>query len=320
MTRKQEDIRLSIDTTLSGASHDPTLYNRVVNASKGDSPPMKRKLTLSMALVMILVLLTGTVAVAATYRGVQFFLTDRTTETVTLDPKLLMTSLTQTSTSEWLDATVQDAYWDGRELSIAIRLAPKDISTPFAMLTDIGLDGETFDSIWLMDADFNSNQMLVEDWLNGRTAILLNRPEITFQSAGENIDTWGSMDLFHELADNAVIMMLQLPVNNMSEGARATIQLTSVKLYPGDPEDAAVSRLNALEPGEVESAALTVLLPALSDPFESHECQYGPANCVTKAVCSICGRHGDLGGHDFQPGPGEKEETCTICHYTLIKP
>ena len=59
MTRKPEDIRTAIDTTLSGASHDPTLFNRVVNASKGDTPPVKKKLTLSMALVLVLMLLVS---------------------------------------------------------------------------------------------------------------------------------------------------------------------------------------------------------------------------------------------------------------------
>ena len=53
MNRTPDDIRASIDTVLSGASHDPTLLNRVVNASKGDHPPVKRKLTLSMAFVLI---------------------------------------------------------------------------------------------------------------------------------------------------------------------------------------------------------------------------------------------------------------------------
>ena len=62
MTRTHQDIRNAIDTTLSGASHDPTLFNRVVNASKGDSPPVKRKLTLSMALVLVLALAAAAVA------------------------------------------------------------------------------------------------------------------------------------------------------------------------------------------------------------------------------------------------------------------
>ena len=79
MTRTTDDIRNAIDTTLSGASHDPTLFNRVVNASKGDTPPVKKKLTLSMALVLVLMLLTGTAIAATVVHGVTYFLTDRTT-------------------------------------------------------------------------------------------------------------------------------------------------------------------------------------------------------------------------------------------------
>lgn len=320
MTRKPEDIREAIDTTLSGASHDPTLFFRVANASKGDTPTVKRKLTFSMALVLILVLMTSTVAVAATYKGVQFFLTERTIDPVTIDPSLMMTAITQTSTSEWLDVAVQDAYWDGSELSIAIRVAPKDIAAPLAMLTDIGLDGETFDTIWLSDADFNSNQMLVEDWLNGRTAILMNLPEMTFEAGSETLDMWHSMDYIHVLEDNAIIMMLQLPVSDMSCGAKVALQMTSTKLYPGDPEDAAVRRLHAMEPSETESTTVTVQLPALTNPVAPHEHEWSENDCVTRAICTICGRKGDVGEHDFQPGPGEKQETCTICHYTLNKP
>lgn len=237
---------------------------------KEERPIMKRKLHVALIMTLILMLLSGT-AVAATYKGVQFFLTERTTDPVTIAPSLMMTAITQTSTSEWLDVAVQDAYWDGSELSIAIRVAPKDIAAPLAMLTDIGLDGETFDTIWLSDADFNSNQMLVEDWLNGRTAILVDLPEMTFEAGSETLDMWHSMDYIHVLEDNAIIMMLQLPVSDMSCGAKVALQMTSIKLYPGDPEDAAVHRLHAMEPSETESTTVTVQLPALTDPVAPHE-------------------------------------------------
>ena len=287
---------------------------------KEERPVMKHKLTFSMALVLILCLLTGSVAMAAAYYGVSWFLTERTTETVTVDPQLMMTDLPQSSTSKWLNTSVQDAYWDGSELSLTLRVTPSDSSVPFAMLTSIGLDGESFDQIWLQDAAFNGNQMPVEDWLNGRTAILLDIPEMSVQTASENLDTWYSWDGIHAPEENAVIMMLQLPVSDMSEGARVALQFTSVKLYPGDAEDAAVRRLIAMNPDETESATVTVQLPALTDPIAPHEHAWAEANCVTRAVCAICGRKGDVGEHDFQPGPGEKQETCTICHYTLNKP
>ena len=325
MNRQPEDIRRAIDTVLSGASHDPTLFHRVVNASKGDSPPVKRKLTLSMAIVLILALLTGTAAVAAAaYQGVTWFLTERSPyyPLTKVDSNLLMTALTQASTSEWLDVSVQDAYWDGSTLSISLRATTRDASTPFALLYDIGMDGESFDTIWMPDAELNANRMPVEEWLAGRTAILLQDPDISFRSGSDAARSWHcAIDYIHVLEENAVIMMLQIPVNDLSEGASATISLNSVKLHPGDPEHKAESRLHYRTPDETEFAELVVEIPAMNDPYPEHVCEYTPATCVSPQICTICGRYeGWLGEHDFQPGPGENEETCTVCTYVRKNP
>lgn len=317
MNRTPENIRTALDTVLSGASHDPTLFNRVVNASKGDTPPVKKKLTLSMAIVMILVLLTGTVAVAATYRGVSWFLTERTTQPIEINPDLLMSNLTQGCTSQWLDATVQDAYWDGTELSVSIYVTPRDKSTPFAMLYDIGLDGESFDTIWLTDAAFNSNMMPVEQWRNGRTGILLCDPEVTLAIKGTEDTSWRSLDYIHIPEENAVVLMLQMPVNSLTAGGQMVIRLDSVLSHPGDPEDAANRRWQAQESGETESATLSVYLPALTDPIAEHEHNWLPATCVSPMTCSICGRtEGGLGEHDFQPKACNTTRTCPICTYS----
>lgn len=270
MNRTPQDVRTALDTVLSGASHDPTLYHRVVNASKGDVPQVKRKLTISMAFVLILVLMSGTVALAAAYRGVSWFLTDRQLEPQEISADLLMSDLTQASTSEWLDAHVQDAYWDGTTLSVSIRLTAKDAATPFALEYDIGADGESFDRIWLSDAEGNPNQMALADWLNGRTAILLRDPKITVEAAGEE-KLWPSLDYVHELAENAVVMLLQIPVNDMTAGGQAVITLDSVKLYLEDGEDAATVRWLAQQPGETESATLTVTLPPMTKPADAQE-------------------------------------------------
>lgn len=313
MNRTSQDVRTALDTVLSGASHDPTLFNRVVNASKGDVPQVKRKLTASMAFILILVLMSGTVALAAAYRGVTWFLTDRQLEPQEINADLLMPDLTQESTSEWLDAHVQDAYWDGTTLSVSIYLTAKDTETPFALEYDIGADGESFDRIWLSDAEGNSNQMALADWLNGRTAILLRDPEITVEAAGEE-KPWTSLDYVHELEENAVVMLLQIPVNDMTAGGQAVITLDSVKLYPTDGEDAATERWLAQQPGEIESATLTVNLPVLSDPVAEHTHDWTASTCVRRSTCTICGRTtGSLGEHDFQPGPDEGQYTCSVC-------
>lgn len=313
MNRTPQDVRTAVDTVLSGASHDPTLFNRVVNASKGDVQKVKRKLTASMAFVLIMVLMSGTVALAAAYRGVTWFLTDRQLEPQEINADLLMSDLTQASTSEWLDAHVQDAYWDGSMLSVSIRLTTKDAAYPFALAYDIGADGESFDGIWLSDAEGNPNQMALADWLNGRTAILLRDPKITVTTADKSV-SWTSLDYVHELEENAVVMLLQIPVNDMSVGGQAVITLDSVKLYPEDGEDAATERWLAQQPGEVESATLTVTLPALTDPAAKHTHDWTASTCVRRSTCTICGRTtGSLGEHDFQPGPAEGQYTCSVC-------
>lgn len=313
MNRTPQDVRTALDTVLSGASHDPALFNRVVNASKGDAPKVKRKLTVSMAFVLILVLMSGTVALAAAYRGVSWFLTERPAQPITIDPDQIMTNLTQESNSEWLDAQVQDAYWDGTMLSVSIRLTTKDAAYPFALEYDIGADGESFDRIWLSDAEDNPNQMALADWLNGRTAILLRDPKITVTAADTSV-SWTSLDYVHEVDENAVVMMLQTPVNDMTAGGQAIITLDSVKLYPTDGEDAATERWLAQQPGETESATLTVTLPALSDPVAEHTHDWTAATCVSRSTCTICGRTtGDLGAHDFQPGPEDGQYTCAVC-------
>lgn len=317
MNRTPEQIRTALDTVLSGASHDPTLYNRVVNASKGDTPPVKKKLTFSMALVLVLMLLAGTAFAAVAARGVTWFLTERISQPVEIDPTLLLSDLTQGCTSKWLNAAVQDAYWDGATLSVSIYVTPKNKSTPFAMLYDIGLDGESFDTIWLTDAAGNSNTMPVETWRNGKTGILLCDPEVTLSICGSKDTTWRSLDYVHIPEENAVVLMLQIPVNSLSAGGQAVIRLNSVRSYPGDPENAEVQRWYAQKHGETESAALNVYLPALTDPIAVHKHDWLPATCVSPMTCRICGRtEGGLGEHDFQPEACNVTRTCPVCTYT----
>lgn len=318
MKRTPDDIRSAIDTTLSGASHDPTLFNRVVNASKGDTPPVKKKLTLSMALVLVLMLLTGTAIATTVVHGVTYFLTDRTTLPIEINPALLMTNLTQENTSQWLDATVQDAYWDGTEVSLTIRVTPKDPATPICLEFGIGADGESDDRIWFPDAEFTGTNMLVEDWLAGRSAIQLRDPNLTFTTEYEIVKHWYSLDYIHVPGDNAIILLLQFPVNDMTGGGQAIIHLDSVMMHPGDTPDAAHLRWEARQAGETEEAFLTVFLPALTDPFPEHECDFSGANCVTYAHCSICGRHnGELGKHQFSEATCQELSTCPICGITI---
>lgn len=318
MTRHPDDIRSAIDTTLSGASHDPTLFNRVVNASKGDAPPVKKKLTLSMAVALMLALLTGTAFAAAAYHGVTWFLTERTLQPIEINPDLLSNDLHPQTTSEWLDISAQDAYWDGHTLSISLRITAKDPDIAFAMLYDIGLDGETFDMIWLSDGE-HSNRMLVEEWLNGRTGILLQDPTVAFRINKQTYTPAASLDYIHDVEENAVILMLQIPVDDMSGGIEVTVYLNSAKMYPGDPEGAADNRLYYRTPGESEFADLDLSIPPMERPFPEHTCEYTPATCQSGQVfCTICGHAKWMRvDHDFQPVSSGDDLVCTMCGMIL---
>lgn len=282
MKRTPEDIRHAMDTVLSGASHDPTLYHRVVNASKGDIPPVKKKLTLSMALVLILVLTTSTIALAAAYRGVQYFLTERTCEPQALDPDYLMSSLQQSSTSKRLNAAVVDAYWDGSTLSIVYRITAANPSHTV-----------------ILPCDTPTHEHYRP---NAEADVLLSMPDfINITVGNEIIRPFGSSaDWLYE-EDGTLTIMSAFTVNDMSEPIGISIPISNTLLSDGTEE----------------FAMLHCSLPALVDPITAHEHDWLPATCVSPMTCSICERtEGGLGKHNFLPKACNVTRTCPICTYT----
>lgn len=279
MTRKPEDIRKALDTVLSGASHDPTLFNRVVNASKGDSPPMKRKLTLSLAFVLILSLLTGTVAMAAAYHGVSWFFERYEEETI--NPAYLMDSLEQHHDSRLLNIRVVDAYWNGAQLSMAINFAPADPSLTFSAYhycNDLTgpheCPNETFDLLLRDDG-----------YINITTGTKITRP-------------YGcSYNTYYE-EDGTISMMITFAVNDMSEPVAITLPIQAI----------------LSSTGEIEESLLHCYLPVMTDPIEPHEHDWEPATCVSTKICRICGRtDGKLGKHNFGRATCVKPSTCIVC-------
>ena len=281
MNRTLDDIRKAIDTTLSGASHDPTLYNRVVNASKGDSPPVKRKLTFSMALVVILALLTGTVAVAATYRGVSWFLSER--ENQTINPDYLMNILEQHHDSERLNIRVVDAYWDGAKLSIAINFVPKDAALSIA----------TYCSYHAQKPDHKCNNetadLLLDIW-GGEFPNITTGAEVT-----QPYRT--SYDYYRE-DDGSLTVMIGFSLNDMSQPVTITIPFGTILRSTGETED----------------TLLHFYLPVMADPIAPHEHVWDPATCVSPKFCTICGRtDGKLGKHNYADATCIAPKTCIIC-------
>ena len=255
MKRTPDDIRNAIETTLSGASHDPTLFNRVVNASKGDIPPVKKKLTLSLALVLILVLLTCTVALAAAYRGVSWFLTEQTCEPQTLDPDYLMNTLQQNNTSQRLNARVVDAYWDGKALSVAYRIRPANPDQIIALPCDTPTH-EHYRST--ADAD-----------------IVLAMPEFINITIGNKITRplGGSTSWVYE-EDGAITIMHSFPLNSMNESVVISLPISNTLAADGSEE----------------FAMIHCTLPVMADPVAAHEHDWLPATCVSPMTCKTCGR------------------------------
>lgn len=282
MNRTPDEIRMAIDTVLSGASHDPTLFSRVVNASKGDIPPVKKKLTLSMVIVLVLMLLAGTAVAATAFRGVSWFMTEQVCEPQTLNPDYLMNTLQQNSTSQRLNAQVVDAYWDGKTLSVAYRITSADPTQIVALPCDTP-SHEHYRST--SDAD-----------------ILLAMPEFINITIGNKITRplGGSTSWVYE-EDGAITIMYSFALNNMNETVGISLPISNTLTADGSEEFAMVH----------------CTLPAMADPIAVHEHEWFPATCVSPMTCKTCGRtEGGLGEHDFQPKDCNVTRTCPICTYS----
>lgn len=287
MTRRPDDVRNAIDTTLSGASHDPTLFNCVVNASKGDTPPVKKKLTLSMAIIMILLALTGTVAIAATYRGVQYFLTEKTNEQQPLDPDYLFSGMQQYHNSKRLNAVVVDAYWDGVEMSVAYRVTPVDPSHVIRM--------------------YCPHKGSVHAQITEDADILLYEPEFIYvtDEYGESIIPYRfSTDWCYE-EDGSITVFVRFPHYDMSQPDNISIPIFN---YLIAAKDNALSMLHFSQ-------------PTLADPVTEHEHNWAAATCVSPKMCTICHRtEGDLGYHNYQPSEDPERLVCPVCTISTARP
>jgi len=275
MNRQPADIRTAIDTTLSGASHDPTLYHRVVNASKGDDPPMKRKLTVSLALMLILTLLTGT-ALAATYRGVNWFF-DTFNHEETIDPAYLMDSLEQHHDSKLLDIRVVDAYWNGVDLSMVFNFAPSDPSADCTLCSTTTLAHRCKDTAEL--------RIHTGEDMNITTGTKVTR---SYERSYAHVDE----------EDGSISLMITFNVNDMSQPVAITLPVQTTVRSTGANED----------------ALLHCYLPVMDDPIAPHDHDWEPATCVSTKACRICGRtDGKLGEHNFIRATCIKPSTCTVC-------
>lgn len=165
MTRKPEDIRTALDATLSGASHDPTLYNRVVNASKGDSPPVKRKLHVALIVTLILLTLSVTAVAAGLYiPSLQdFFDRGNNFEYIfgvppqAIDESAIVVPIDQQHTCNLVNLQIQQMYLTDERLYFTVNYTPKEDNTILfdGHNTNVMLDGKEVHYWHLWDTDYN---------------------------------------------------------------------------------------------------------------------------------------------------------------------
>lgn len=288
MTRKQEDVRTALDKTLSFVSRDPALFSSVVNASKGDTPPMKRKLTFSMALAMLLILVTATVAVAAVYHGVTYFLSNQSDSPVSLDPDYLLSDLRQSHNSTHLNASVVDAYWDGLALSVAYHVAPADPEKTI-MMECANPEHPHYRPI--EDAD-----------------ILLQEPDfinITDDATGKISHPMElSCDWIYE-KDGSLSAIVTLQHYNMEQSASVSVPIFHTLTGTG----------------QLYRTMLHCYPPTLTDPIESHEHVWSAANCITLSSCAVCKRiQPGFGEHDYRLHEEGSTLFCQICGDSMQRP
>lgn len=288
MTRKHDDIRTALDETLSFVSCDPALFSSVVNASKGDAPPMKRKFTLSMALAMILILVTATAAVAAACHGVSYFLSNKSDAPVALDPDYLLSDLRQNHNDKYLNASVVDAYWDGLALSVAYHVAPANPTKTIRMECT---NPEHPHYRPMEDAD-----------------ILLKEPDfinITDDATGKISRPMElSCDWIYE-EDGSISAIVTLQHYNMDR-----LSAVSVPIFHRFAESDRLYR-----------SMLHCYPPTLADPIENHEHIWSAADCITLSSCAICSRiQPGLGEHHYLPDEGGKTLSCQVCGDSMNRP
>lgn len=279
-------VRQAIDSELSFLDGRPSLYADVMSQIEGERK-VKRKMSLGLVFALILVLLTGTAAVAVTYRGVSYFLVEKINEVNDLDPAYLQSNMAQNHNSKRLNATVVDAYWDGLELSIAYHVSVKEPGQVLRMVCqtpehDHYLPEEEADII-LWEPDFIN---ITDE--NGD----IDRPSSCSAS-------W----VYEE--DGSLSVMVSFPQYDMSDNWIISIPIFN-KLVA--TQDIALSMLHC------ESAVLV-------DPLPAHEHAWTEATCVSPRWCTVCKRmENELGYHDYSLNGDGNGLTCSACGKTVNKP
>lgn len=215
---------------------------RKLNELQRTAQPIRRPWRMAAALVACLVLLGGT-AIALERLGVLYFLTERIWMGDPVDSTAVVQPVEQHCDSALLDATVQDAYWDGETLSVSLHVQPKE-DYAFFTETDVGQDGESFDMIW-----WKGEILPFENWKAGRPSLMLYLPQL--MQGEQNITA--SWDWVQN--GQGETMLIEGRCADLTQGASFTLVLTSQLEGADAPEQAAlIFTLPPMEKGEAQAA------------------------------------------------------------------
>lgn len=240
-------IQNAIDHRLSGLEEDPFLAQRIMTAEKGDQPTVKKKLSVSFALVVVLMLLTLSAAFALTQSPILDRLFGKE-EQVPEDVIQQLVTPQETAASPMGKLSVDELLYDGRSLHIAWTVSNPTEERLLYTMNGFTLNGERL--------QMNHNSLFAEGagsagYMLGGEVDGVALPSSTtsyFEGTGfwvQNKDNrWGFLPLPNGKATLKVALAVWRPINEP--------ELNDYKAYEGvdvNPDTANVHSLQVTKDG-----------------------------------------------------------------------
>jgi len=228
--RRPEDIRRAIEQGTPFLTPDPLLAQRVMRRAKGEEPQMKRKLSAGAVLViaLLIVMMTAAVAEIIIRYNQNWYFDNRFTNLKKVEPdtyqeimdNLAVPAEQHQTRNSLVDVTVQDVAWvaDKNLMTFTVRVAPKD-PEKYELYPMMALDTDGFDDdreehwLFISSPDFSEGvksgppyEMMNDP---GKTLLLLDcdgTVDMDFQMV------FGAYDSFRA-EDGTVILYYQMDLN-----------------------------------------------------------------------------------------------------------
>lgn len=229
--RRPEDVRRAIGQSASFLRPDPLLAQRVMRRAKGEEPPMKKKLSAGAVLVIALLIVTMTAAVAEIIirYNQNWYFDNRFTLFKELEPDAyqgIMENLTdqvkqQQTKNSLVDVQVQDAAYAAQQnlLTFTVRVTPKDPQA-YELYSMMALDTDGFEDdrqehwLFISSPDFSAPSTFGPPYevMNdpNKTLLLFNEGEVNIDSKGASY----AYDPFR-VEDGTVILYYEINLNEV---------------------------------------------------------------------------------------------------------